>query len=174
MTTAANPFDDVLGLASLSLGRHRGVVFCGRSGAGKSSAIRFMIEQHPAFRGERASLDVIEELYDQRDLPRFVGALCHARPLLVASHWPIWLHRMLVPISRLRVVDLDRPEAKIRHALTRMNITYSDAAVASFCRTFGANYTDLALVLERYPNVGFDQAWRRFARECTVIESKPS
>ncbi|AVP96553.1 hypothetical protein C7S18_04765 [Ahniella affigens] len=174
MRTESPPFDDVLGLASLPLGRNRGVVFCGRSGAGKSSAIRFMIERHAAFRETRADLDVIEELYDLRDLPRFIDAMRHARPLLIASHWPIRLHRLLAPLCRMMVIDLDQPQEKIRQALRRKRVDFSDHAVSSFCKAFGANYTDLALVIERYPDLSFDYAWRRFQRECSVRESKPS
>lgn len=167
-------FDDVLDLGVITLKRRRGIVFCGRSGAGKSSAIRYLIEQHPAFARQRAELDVIEELYDWRDAGRFVHATLHRRPLLIASHWPVWLHRLLAPLSRVWVIDLDRAEIKIRRALQNRGIAFSNDAVASFCAAFGANYTDLGIVLERYPDLRFDQAWQRFQRECAIREHKPS
>jgi len=43
------PFDDYLGLASQSLVYKQLIVFKGCSGAGKSSYIEFLLEQHPDF-----------------------------------------------------------------------------------------------------------------------------
>lgn len=167
-------FDDVLGLSGLALGKRRGIVFCGRSGAGKSTAIRHLLEHHAAFRACRAEVEVIEELYDWRDARRFWALAGHRRPVLVASHWPLWLHRLLAVVVRVHVIDLDSPRAKIERELARRGIPASPEAIAAFCDRFGANYTDLAIVLDRYPDMGFDQAWRRFRRECTVREHKPS
>jgi len=169
-----NRFDDALGLRTLDLNGYRGVVFCGRSGAGKSTAIRFLLEHHESFRHRRSEVDVIEELYDRQDVRRFTDAIKHDRPLLIASHWPLWLHRLLAPIVRVRVIDLDGPNIKIERALAFRSIPATARAIDQFCTRFGANYTDLELVLERYPGLPFDVAWRRFRRECVVTESRPS
>ena len=167
-------FDDALNLLGLTFSARRGVVFCGRSGAGKSTAIRFLLERHAQFSHRRSEVHVLEELYDWRDARRLWPFFGHRRPVLVASHWPLWLHRLMAPWLGVHVVDLDAPRIKIERALARRAITASAPAIQHFCSRFGANYTDLQIVLERYPGMDFDQAWRRFLRECVVTESKPS
>ena len=177
MTTQPPPteaFDDALDLLALTFTARRGVVFCGRSGAGKTTAIRFLLERHAHFCRRRSEVFVLEELYDWRDARRLWPVFAHRRPLLVASHWPLWLHRLMAPWLRVHVVDLDAPRIKIERALARRAIPASGPAIRHFCDHFGANYTDLQIVLERYPGMDFDQAWRRFVRECVVTESKPS
>ena len=163
-----NPvFDDALNLARRDFARTRVVVFCGESGTGKSSAIRFLMHRHPHFRRD-ANLRVIEELRSWFDLRALLSALWRGRRLLVASHLPIWLHRCLGVFASTQVIALDHHPEKISRWLSAHNVAHSEAAVAAFCRRFGANYTDAQLVLRHGEAVSFDQALGRFFRHCRI------
>lgn len=163
-----NPvFDDALNLAGRNFATTRVVVFCGESGSGKSSAIRFVMHRHAHFQGD-ANVRVIEELRSWSDLGTLLSALWRGRRLLVASHLPIWLHQFLGLLASTQVIALDQHSEKISRWLSTQNVAYSDAAVAAFCRRFGANYTDAQLVLRHGEAVSFDQALGRFFRHCRI------
>lgn len=162
-------FDDYLGLARRPLGRYRGVTFHGRSGSGKSSAVAFVRARHPDLGGERGGeVAVFDDLVSPRSLPEIARALAEGRRVLAACHFhPRWL----LPLRarwRLASFALDPLPAKLERALDKRGIRYTRGAVEAFCRRFGANYTDLAIVLEYAPAASFDAALARFLRECRV------
>jgi hypothetical protein len=160
-------FVDTLGLGESDFANTRVLVLCGESGSGKSSAIRFLMQRHRHYRGD-ARVRVIEELRGWRDLGVFLRALVHRDRLLVASHLPAWLHRGLGILARTRVIALDCHPQKISHWLAAHDVGFSDAAVAEFCRRFGANYTDARLILQHAQATSFDQALGRFLRQCRL------
>jgi hypothetical protein len=160
-------FIDALGLGERDFANTRVLVLCGESGSGKSSAIRFLMLNHRHYRDDTC-VQVIEELRSWRDLGVFLRALMHRDRLLVASHLPVWLHRGLGVLARTRIIALDCHPQKISHWLTAHDIGFSDAAVAEFCRRFGANYTDARLVLQHADATSFDQALGRFLRQCRL------
>lgn len=160
------PFHDHLGLASSDLDGIRLVVFRGRSGSGKSSYVRWLLENHPELRG--GDVAVVDEILHTWELPLLARVTRRSRLTLAASHLPTWVHRTLRPLGRLRVYDLDRGAEKIRLWLAARGVASSATGRAEFTRRFGANYTDAELLLERYPGVGFDRALARFTRECRI------
>jgi hypothetical protein len=160
-------FVDALDLAGRDFTRRRVIVFCGESGAGKSSAIRFLIAAHPAIAADPERI-VIEELRDWRDLGVFLRALMQRRRLLVASHLPVWLHRVLGVLAPTAVIPLDAYPEKISRWLDARGVPYSSEAVAAFCARFGANYTDAALILDHRPGASFDAALGWFLQRCRI------
>ncbi len=164
-------FDDALNLAERDFSTTRVVVFCGESGSGKSSAIRFVMHRHPHFQGD-ADVRVIEELRSWFDLGALLSALWRGQRVLVASHLPIWLHRCLGALARTQVIALDHHPEKISRWLSTHNVVHSDAAVAAFYRRFGANYTDALLILRHSEAVSFDQALWRFFRHCRIEHAR--
>jgi len=156
-------FDDAMGLLSRDLRQRRLVVFCGASGSGKSSAIEFLLEQHPhcAAAGQWC---VIEELRHYRDLRSVWRALRHGQRLLIASHLPHRLHRCLALLVSTELIELDWQPHKIVRWLQARGIHHSSAAVNRFCQIFGANYHDAQLILNHYPAANFDQALGQFLR----------
>ena len=160
-------FDDALGLMARDFRGVRAIFLCGESGSGKSSAIRFLIHQHPHISAD-PSIRVIEELRRWRDLYAVHQSLRAGRRLLVASHLPPRLHRLLGAFTRNVVIDLDRHPAKISRWLAARGIAHSEAAVSSFCDQFGANYSDADLILRHSNASSFDQALRRFLRDCRL------
>lgn len=158
-------FDDYLGLAVRSFAGVDAVTFHGASGSGKSTAVAFLC-RHPDFAGD--DVVVLDDLTGARDLPELIRPLRAGRRVLAACHFP---PRWLLPLrARWRIASfaLDALPEKIEHWLAAQDVPYSREAVAAFCRRFGANYTDAALVLEHSPGKSFDAALARFFRECRV------
>ncbi len=160
-------FVDALGLGERDFANTRVLVLCGESGSGKSSAIRFLMRKHRHYRDD-TRVQVIEELRSWRDLGIFMRALMRRDRLLVASHLPVWLHRVLGVMTRTCVIALDCHPQKISRWLAAQDVGFSDAAVAEFCRHFGANYTDARLILQHAEATSFDQALGRFLRQCRL------
>lgn len=165
-------FDDALDLAQHDFGRYRLIVFCGESGSGKSSAIRFLLAQHPDF-ADHPGVRVIEELRHWRDLAVLAQAMRSGHRLLVASHLPTWFHRAMGWLWRSAVFALDAHPIKIRRWMRTRDIICSDAAVDAFCRQFGANYTDAALIVRHFPGRSFDLALRLFDQQCRLHRGEP-
>jgi hypothetical protein len=165
-------FDDALGLGSLELRGVRVIVLCGDSGSGKSSAIQYLLHAHPELAHDPA-LRIIEELRGWRDLKVFFAQLQRGQRLLIASHLPPLLHRLLSLLARTRIVELDRHPVKISRWLAARGIPYSDASVHSFCAQFGPNYSDAALILRHTGSASFDQALGRFRRQCSLQRHPP-
>ena len=161
------PYIDALDLAGRDFSRRRVIVFCGESGSGKSSAIRFVIAAHPSIGADPGRI-VIEELRHWRDLGVFLRALMRRRRLLVASHLPVWLHRLLGVLAPTDVIALDTHPEKISRWLDARDVPYSSEAVAAFCARFGANYTDAALILDHRPGATFDAALGWFLKRCRL------
>ena len=182
-----NDFDDFLDLRARDFSRVRLAVFEGRSGSGKSTAIRFLLDEHRDFRGreavvlERASLrsfrgraDVlaIDDLVEWREVGPALDLLRRSRTLLVAAHLPLWSFLPARLIGPCALFSTDRDRGKIQRALARRGIPASSAAVTRYVAAFGATYTDLEIILERCPLPTFDAALARFSRLCT-LEAEP-
>lgn len=160
-------FDDFLGLAARDFSSHRVVAFVGESGSGKSTAIRFLREQHPHIR-DREVL-VVDEAR-AADLPRLWRPLARGATLLLASHLPAWVVRAALPCTGA-VFRTDRDRGKILRYLGAQGIAASAPAVDAYVRRFGATYTDVDLILERFPGRSFDAALARFERFCRLERS---
>ena len=169
-------FDDFLELAGTDLRQAQLIVFTGVSGSGKSSALRFLCDQHPAFSGEPQQwiwvpgkspdpaqlrgnrLVVVDEVSHPRQLPLVARLLKQNQAVAVASHLkPAWF----LPFRlawRSRHFRTDRDRAKISRHLCRLEVPHTARAVEGFCRLYGASYLDLDCILERYPGKSLDQA----------------
>lgn len=174
--------DDYLGLLTQPLRGLRLLLFHGESGSGKSSQIQLLIDAHPELRGrERQTIDaqqmpaaaditVIEELRGWADTQVLSPALRRSQLVLVASHieprW-LWPWRWRVPH---RCYRLDARVDKLARWLTKRNILFGAAALRAFVDRYGANYTDLEIVLGQAPGgsgglpISFDAAWAGFCR----------
>lgn len=163
------PFDDFLGLAGRDFSHHRVVAFVGESGSGKSTAIRFLLECHPHFR--RGDVVVIDEARIA-DLVRLWRPVALGAQALVASHLSAATLRALLPFPGVAVCRTDRDRGKIRRYLERIGVIASADAVEAYVRRFGATYTDVDLILERFPGRTFDAALSRFERFCALERSR--
>lgn len=157
------------------------LVFSGHSGSGKSTAIKYLIDDHPSFCNFKtqiisgspidwhlvkpeAPVIVIDELTCFYDLLQTARLLVKGYKLIVASHLPlIWFYPLKVSHS-LKIFQTGRDAKKIEEYLRSLNISFSSEAVKTFCNKFGATYTDIDLILEKCPSESFDQSLKKFMK----------
>jgi len=178
---AADELDDYLGLLEQSLAGLRLLVFYGASGSGKSSQIALLRARHPDLQAREVvtvapnavpthSVDVlvIDEIQTLRQCVCLTPALRRCTLLLLASHVPpalLWPWRL----GRAhRCVALDPLGHKLERELTRRGVRFSGSALATFVARFGANYTDLDIVLEHGGEDDLDRALARFLRGSSI------
>lgn len=154
--------DDFLGLDQTPLATERLVVFCGRSGSGKTTAIEHLLTRHPAFRvGDVVVLDEITRL---RELGLVLRLLLRGERVVAASHVPRWAFlpfRLLTPTALFRT---DRGVGKLARYLDRLGISYSTDALERYARRYGASYTEIDIMRELAPDTSFDRILRRFEK----------
>jgi hypothetical protein len=155
-------FDDFLALGDRDFSSHDLVIFHGRSGSGKSTAIEFLVRKNP-----HVAYQVVDEITTFRDLSKLLRT--RRGPILIASHvHPVWL-RMLKPFARTVIFRTDRDSGKLLRYFEERSIRASAEAVALYVREFGATYTDAEVILERYPSASFDHSYARFRKFCRLV-----
>ncbi len=176
-------FDDYLDLGRKDFSKARFIAFCGISGSGKSTMVQHFLKTHVGPgedfvfvrsdagglrldqvppRASGTQLIVLDELRERRDLRVLRLALRRYPRVLAASHLRSPAFR-LVCVPKL-IFHVDQDPAKIARYLAARRVPSSEAAVAVFHRNFGAAYTDVDIILERYPGLSFDAALARFLR----------
>ena len=172
MSVMDDHFDDFLGLAARDFSCHRLIAFVGESGSGKSTAIRFLMERHPDFAGRRRDVVVVDEVLRVVDLARLWQLARRGATLLVASHLPAaWFHALGALVGGT-VFRTDRDLGKISRYLQRRNVAASGWALEAYVRRFGSTYTDVDIILERFPSGSFDASLAKFLRLCSVKGTK--
>jgi hypothetical protein len=174
---AGSALDDYLGLLQQPIGQLRLLGFHGASGSGKSSQIALLLQRHPDLAQREvthatpASLPrthrdvlVLDELQSLRDCACLGRALRRSRLLMIASHvapillWPWRLGRAQ------RCFQIDPLPHKLARELDRRGVRYSATGLDRFMAQFGANYTDLNIVLEHAAVDDLDRALALFQR----------
>lgn len=180
-------FDDFLGLDSRDLSRCRRVLFHGRSGSGKTTAIEHLLATQfrdrdvhriagPPFAATPAAVRpgaviAVDEIESLRDLRHLLPLLRLDATLLIATH----VAPMFFPVAGIvpgAVFRTDRDQEKLSRHLAWHNVAASAAAIREYCRRFGATYTDADLIMERYPGGSFDAALARFLKFDDLVLSK--
>lgn len=181
-------FDDYLRLAERDFSRHRLIAFCGASGSGKSTAVEYLLSEHrdfqgrphvwvdgPPFRDTGFSTDVLvlDDVIGLTDYLTMLRLLRRAKTLLVASHLSTAHYRPLQWLVTTAVFRTDADPGKIERYLERRGVQTSKAAVREFVALFGATYTDVDIILERYPDRSFDQSLALFRRFSSIELNTP-
>ncbi len=178
-------FDDHLGLLARDLSDVRLLALHGVSGSGKSTAIAWLLQAHPAFRGRPCShitgpaidwrrldrsteLVVVDECRGLRDLGGLVRLLGRGHRVLAASHLPLATSRVLGLAWPVLALATDRDPAKIERYLKTRGAAFSAGRVRTLCARFGASYAWVDLILEFDGGRDFDRAYNRFERCCRV------
>lgn len=176
-------FDDFLGLDSRDLTRCRRLLFHGRSGSGKTTAIEHVLATQfrdckvhrvvgPPYAKGRPAVEpgavlaaviAVDEIESLRDLRHLMALARLDATLIIATH----VAPALFPLAGIvpdAVFRTDQDREKVRRHLARRDVTASPAAIGEYCRRFGATYTDADLIMERYPGRSFDAALARFLK----------
>ncbi len=157
-------FDDFLGLAGRDFSRHRAVAFIGCSGSGKSTAIDFLVRHHADFQGR--DVIVVDEAASRREIRDLAPAIRNGNRILIATHLRPWVIRSALPLWSVAILRTDIDAAKIARRLERSDVAASRNAIRAYIRRYGASYTDLDVILERFPGRSFDDALALFERFC--------
>lgn len=182
---AACVYDDFLSLLEKRFNNARYVLFCGRSGSGKSTAVRLLLEGHPDFAHvtpfvirpqqcewqkipDSASWIVVDEVKTIGDIFKIAKILAQGKRVLAASHVPPFLFRPLRIFGPGMAFLVDRDPAKLASYLQRKGIAYTDEALQRFVTRYGATYTDMEIILEYAGESNFDKAFARFERFCSI------
>jgi hypothetical protein len=157
-------FDDFLGLAGRDFSRHRVVAFVGCSGSGKSTAIDFLVRHHADFQGRRVV--IVDEAASRREIRDLVPAIRNGACILMASHLHPWVIRSALPFPGVAILHTDDDTAKLARRLEISGVVGSHNAIRAYVGRYGASYTDLDVILERFPGRSFDDALALFERFC--------
>ena len=163
---SAKQFHDAHRLSELYFDRSKWVVFCGLSGSGKSTSIQWLQGRYPDI-----DFLVIDEIRTVSELLKlvFFSATRKKQNVLIASHVPACLHRLIRPLFYPQIIiTTDSDQGQIEKWLTDQGIHFSPETVKQFIRRYGVNYFDLGLVMKEFPGLNFDDSWYRFEKQCKV------
>ena len=162
-----SPYSDFCGLGRVSFDRPRCIVLCGVSGAGKSTAIRWLQDRH----GD-CEFEVIDEV---RLLGELIASLKGAKAnssILIASHLSPHVHRLFRPWQiPQQIFELDRNRGQIEAWLLRRGIHFTPEAVSRFLKTYRASYVDLEIIVDAFPSDCFDDSLHHFEKQRTVTRT---
>ena len=150
-------FDDFLGLGEMDLSPFRTIIFHGRSGSGKSTAIAYL--KATTF----PDAQVVDEITTYRDLLSWIPQGIGGDRLLVATHVAPQLVRLIAPKPSI-VFHTDIEGAKIARHLARRGVPATPRVIDEYIRAFKATYTDAELIIERWPAPTFDQSFARYRK----------
>ena len=162
-----SPFSDFHGLGRVKFDRPRCIVLCGVSGAGKSTAIRWLQERH----GDCA-FKVIDEVRLLEELKAAVREVKVDSSLLIASHLSPHAHRFIRSWKMpQQIFELDRNRGQVEAWLEGRGIHFSPEAVSRFLKTYRASYVDLEIIVDEFPSDDFDDSLHQFEKQRTVIRT---
>lgn len=172
--------DDFLGLGATSLADLRWIALGGCSGSGKSTLAAWLVQTHPdlgearwlqdrplsfeAAQDARDGLWVVDEVVSLRQLRAVGDLLARGNRVVVATHLPAVCFHLLRARWHGRYWHTDRGHEKLARHLARRGVRSSDEGLRRFTSRYGANYTDLDIILEAAPNRDFDRSLARFER----------
>jgi len=177
--------DDHLELLDRSFAGVRLVVFTGMSGSGKTTCIDLLQAEHPEFADQPCSrigpapidwdrarvqteLVVIDELLALREVGRVVSLLRRGHRVIAASHLPVAWVRAVDLVWKTEHFHTDRTYQKLVPYLDRRGVRSSPDALREYAASFGANYTDLDIILAHTGYDDFDRALARFQQTASI------
>jgi hypothetical protein len=180
-----NEYFDDLDLANGTFTARSLLVFTGCSGSGKSSAIDFLLQNNPGFRNKPYSaitggpidwqqydlngledIVIVDELLTSADLWPIAKLLRRKHTVIAASHLPSVYFKLLDWRWPTKYFVTDTNPEKISRYLSYLGLRFSTSAVQRYTRDFGANFTDVNIILERFPSHDFDKALTYYQRYC--------
>lgn len=184
-----NYFHDHYELLNHDFKQHRLIVFTGKSGAGKSTYIKFLIENNISIKSSsktiyaerpmqwgkinnKNDLLVLDELKTPLELYYIIKLLLRGNSLIIANHVAIFFIKTIGFFTTSILFNLDNQNEKICFYLKIHGYHFSQSIVEQFCNTYGSNYTDLEIILEHNIDKNFDTIYKNFMRYKTIEKIK--
>jgi hypothetical protein len=182
-------YDDFMGLSGLDLTGKRLIVFTGISGSGKSSAIHYLINRIPEIDRQGYELIdgdkpewgthyktkwiVIDEVVDIQNTWHIRQLLRKGHRLLVASHLPVSLFKLMCLGHPGLYLYTDRESRKLARYLENAGVVYDSSSLNHFVNRFGQSYNTLEVVLDYSRGNSLISSMEVFDRHCTLSLSRP-
>lgn len=178
-------YDDFLGLNVQRFHRRDLIVFYGGSGSGKSTAIEFLLNNHPDFSDmeyftmrprisgweavpHNIEHVVVDEVFSLTDMTKIAAVLTKNRKVIVASHLqPVFFH-LFFPHVNKKIFITDKESGKLASYLREKDITFSHAALERYVKRYKATYTDMEIILEHTKENDLDRALVKFEKFCSM------
>ncbi len=188
-----NSYINYIDLQTIKFDQFDLIVFYGCSGSGKSTQIQqllktqFSLEQVTTInaapvpwerllqsKNKFSSLIYIDEIQQRRELSYLRLLLTKKHKLFIASHVrPAWFFYLRMQYKTC-IINLDHYHSKIAMRLQQLGLTFSQTAVTHYIRSYGASFTEIDIILERYPETSFDQALVQFQKLNSITLSPRS
>jgi hypothetical protein len=142
------------------------VVFFGKSGCGKSFTIDYLLNNESYFLGlDKNRLVILDEIITGRNLVNFYLQMLNGKIVLAASHLPKFLFLPAYLFGKkIKLVSLDVKSDRIECFLQSRNLKYSPETLNRFIKKYRANFTDLEIIIELFPNQNFDISFYQFEK----------
>ena len=178
---------DFLGLQDKCFRESRLLLLTGVSGSGKSTALKYLIEQHPSFLDqtvgqitgspldwrmlsdvEAAPVIAVDEIRGFVDALKIYYLVCRKKKVIVASHCPAWWFFPLKIMVKANFYRTDSSIEKLSKYLEQLSIKHSTSTLKQFTKIFGASYTDLDIILELHPSNSFDTSFAQYSKLSSI------
>ena len=154
------PFDDYLNILEQDFSEYKYIIFFWKSWSGKTSYIKKILEKNTSI---VTDVVVIDEVYNIFDLFKvFFILFSKKKKFIIASHISFKYYSIFKLLWKIKEIQTDNNTQKIENYLTFKKLKYSKGAVMKFIEMYGATYTDIDIILEKYDWNNFDKAFSNF------------
>jgi hypothetical protein len=177
-----------MNLSGLNLMDSRLLVFTGISGSGKSAAIQYLLERFPEIEGQgyetivgnklewmpryETKWLIIDEVINLFDAWRIRRLLKQGHRLIVASHLPASMFKVICLCYAGLYLCTDGESRKLAHYLSNKGIVYDACSMNRFISQFGQSYNTLDVVLSYSQSATLSMAMEYFDRQCRLSLSR--
>ena len=183
-----NNFDDFLALSEFDFSKTKLIVFSGKSGSGKSTCIKFLLDNHfknasktiinsPPFAEpvKIAEVVVLDEALGLKEYFFCLRQLHLGKTVVVASHLPSFFFSSLAFFFTTRLFNCDCESQKLARYLAKRDYSFSEGKLHDFQKKYKATFTDLEIILETSKGTkNFDMLFDQFEAQYTIDLAKNS
>ena len=159
-------FDDYLDILQQDFSQYKYIVFLWNSWSGKTSYIEELLKKNTSITKD---ITVIDEIYNVSDLLKmFLLLFDRKKKFIIASH--IWFryYSVFKLLWKVKEIQTDDNSKKIENYLEYKKLKYSKEVLDKFIKMYGATYTDIDIILEKYDWDNFDIAFTNFIKFNTL------
>ena len=113
-------------------------------------------------------LILIDEILTFRQLLIIPKLLKNGNTVALATHIHPFFYQFFRIYRPIAVFNTNKSKQKIIRFLQGKNISFSEDAIRRYFSKYGTNYTDIQIILERYPQKSFDKSLFMFEKFCEL------